>query len=84
MGDLGALSDPSITRHFDNEWENSIRNIVRRVLDDAKTREQTTAASANRLAEEFAAQPHPIWGHRVMNIVRSLVADNWAEASQRA
>ena len=32
---------------------------------------------ANKLADELALQPHPIWGHRTRAIIDGLIADEW-------
>ena len=42
-----------------------IQRVVRRNLE------------AVRLAEEFAAVPHPIWGHRGKQIIAGLVESHW-------
>ncbi len=70
-------NDPAIERHFDAEWDNSVANVVRRVLRSAKADGITTSQAANRLADELAEQPHPIWGHRAQAIISSLVANHW-------
>jgi len=70
-------SDPAISRHFGREWDNSVYVITRRALELAEQQSITTAAAANRLADELARQPHPIWGHRTRAIIDGLVADRW-------
>ena len=37
----------------------------------------TTGAAANALSDYYAAQPHPIWGHRSQAIINSLLRDSW-------
>ena len=70
-------NDPAIGRHFGREWDNSVYVITRRALELAEQQSITTAAAANRLADELARQPHPIWGHRTRAIIDGLVADRW-------
>ena len=69
--------DPAIERHFGRDWDNSVYVITRRALELATAQGITTAAAANRLADELAVQPHPIWGHRTRAIVDGLLADQW-------
>jgi len=70
-------NDPAVTRHFGREWDNSVYVITRRALELAEQQNITTAAAANRLADELAREPHPIWGHRTRAIIDGLVADRW-------
>ena len=51
--------------------------ITRRALELATAQGITTAAAANKLADELALQPHPIWGHRTRAIIDGLIADEW-------
>lgn len=69
--------DPAITRHFGRDWDNSIWKVSQSVLDRAKAERIPTAIAAKRIADELAAEPHPIWGHRCKQIVESLVARRW-------
>lgn len=81
----GNLSnDPAILRHFDGAdgWQGSVYNVTRQVLERARDEGTTSVAAANRLADELAAEPHPIWGDRARRIVDSLVHDHW-EAERR-
>lgn len=70
-------NDPAIERHFGREWSNSVYLITRRALERAASEGITSAAAANQLADELAAEPHPIWGHRTRAIIDGLVADRW-------
>lgn len=69
--------DPAIERHLGREWDNSVFVITRRALELAEREGITTAAAANRLADELALVPHPIWGNRTRGIIAGLVADGW-------
>ena len=76
----GHLSgDPMIARHLDTRWTGGIQQTVLRVLEDAHTRDVSPVAAANRLADELAEKPHPIWGTRTRRIIASLVAERWHE-----
>ena len=76
----GSLAnDPSILRHFDGPegWEGSVYNVTCQVLERARVEGTTSVAAANRMADERAAQPHPIWGERAGQIVESLIEGHW-------
>ena len=76
----GSLShDPAVLRHFDRDWENSVFAVTLRILASARAQGTTTSDAANRLADDLAARPHPLWGHRARAIVDGLVADGWAQ-----
>lgn len=69
--------DPAIERHLGREWDNSVFVITRKCLELAEREGITTAAAANRMADEAALVPHPIWGNRTRGIIAGLVADRW-------
>jgi len=69
--------DPAILRHYDREWENGIWALTQRVLRNSDATGEATDVEAVRLAEEFAAVPHPIWGHRGKQIIAGLVEAHW-------
>ncbi len=73
--------DPAIERHLGREWTNSVFNATQRVLARAKRDHISTAQAANTIADELAAELHPIWGHRGLQIIESLVAQGWARPS---
>jgi glutamate dehydrogenase/leucine dehydrogenase len=74
-GSIG--DDPTIRRHLDPECPIGIHATVLRVLELARDSDITPLEAANRLADELAEQPHPVWGPRGREIVASLVADGW-------
>jgi glutamate dehydrogenase/leucine dehydrogenase len=69
--------DPAIERHFGRDWDGSVFHVTRRALELAEQQGITTAAAANRLADERAREPHPFWGLRARGIVDGLVAGEW-------
>jgi len=76
----GAVpADPAIERHFGRDWENSLFVITQRVLARARDEGVTTATAANRLADELARVPHPIWPDRARQIMQGLLRDAWHE-----
>ncbi|MDH3211298.1 MAG: hypothetical protein OEM05_02325 [Myxococcales bacterium] len=72
--------DPTVRRHLDPAYPLGIHAIVLRALESARASDRTPVEAANRLADDLAEQPHPIWGPRVRAIVTSLVADGWDTA----
>jgi len=48
-----------------------------RVLNESRETGDPPARVAIRHADEMAAQPHPIFGHRGQQIIDSLVAEGW-------
>jgi leucine dehydrogenase len=72
-----SRGDPAIERHLGREWDNSVFVITRRALELAEREGITTAAAANRLADELAQVPHPVWGDRTRGIIAGLVASRW-------
>eukprot|EP00744_Colponema_vietnamica_P002718 GILI01004233.1.p1 GENE.GILI01004233.1~~GILI01004233.1.p1 ORF type:complete len:468 (+),score=161.33 GILI01004233.1:89-1492(+) len=74
----GSLQeDPAITRHFRADWDNAVFNVTKKVLEMSRDKNITTTKAANMLADSLAAVPHPIFPHRSMDIMRSLVKDKW-------
>jgi len=81
VGKLGDHNDdPAIARHLnDPDWENSVVNITKTVLQKAQDEAITPGQAANALADAYAAIEHPIWGHRSQQIINSLLRDGWVD-----
>jgi leucine dehydrogenase len=78
VGRLGDhKDDPAIARHLERDWANAVFPVTKAVIAKAKADGVTTGAAANALSDEYAAQPHPIWGHRSQAIIDSLLRDSW-------
>jgi hypothetical protein len=75
--------DPAFERHLGETWDNSIYRLSLKVLAEARASGRTPARVALDLAEERSFEPHPIQGHRGVQIIRSLVDSGWA-ASRRS
>ena len=73
--------DPMVARHLDRNWPCSIQRMTLRILEDAHARGVSPVAAANRLADELAEDPHPVWGKRAREIIASLVEERWHEQS---
>ncbi|UCF68591.1 MAG: Glu/Leu/Phe/Val dehydrogenase [Acidobacteriota bacterium] len=70
--------DPMIEAHLDQQWENGIYRLSLAVLARADESGSTPARIALELAERRSRELHPIFGHRGVEIIRSLIADGWA------
>ena len=70
--------DPAFEEHLGDTGDNSIYRLSLSVLEEARRTGRTPARVALALAEERSLEPHPIWGHRAIRIIRSLVASGWA------
>lgn len=76
----GSLpGDPALERHFGRAWDGSVFHTTRRVLELGRERALTPTQAANLLADELAAEPHPIWGDRARAIVDALWESRWHE-----
>jgi len=69
--------DPILIRHLGRQWDLSIYKLTRRVLETAASRGTHPGHEAKLLADAFATQTHPIWGHRGRAIIDSLLVDHW-------
>jgi glutamate dehydrogenase/leucine dehydrogenase len=70
--------DPAFYRHLGTEWDNSIYNLSLTILEEAKRTGRTPHRIACATADERAREPHPVWGHRGVRIIDSLVRGGWA------
>jgi len=70
--------DPIVEQHLGDEWENSVFNLSLEVLEKARQSDRTTAQVALELAEHRSFEKHPLFGHRGVQIIRSLAASDWA------
>jgi leucine dehydrogenase len=71
--------DPLFERHLSKDWEHSVFGTTLRVLEESKTTGVPSGKIAVQLAERLSLEPHPIFGHRGRQIIRSLVSDRWPE-----
>lgn len=74
--------DPIIARHLDADWEHGIPQVTRRVFEVARRDASTPMAAANRLADDRAGDPHPIFGDRAQTLVRALIEGGWDQQEQ--
>jgi len=72
-------NDEFIERHLEREWEHSVFRTTLQVLEGSRTDGLPPARTAMNLADELSLQPHPIFGHRGVRIINSIVEDCWFE-----
>jgi glutamate dehydrogenase/leucine dehydrogenase len=72
--------DPRIEDHLGREGDHSIYALTRRILTRADGDPCTPLEIAQLLADQMAAQPHPLFGTRAQRIVRSVTRE-WAGGS---
>ncbi len=70
--------DSRMEAHLGDEWENSVYNLSLAVLDQARRAGTTPARVAVETAERRSLEKHPLWGHRGVEIIRSVARGGWA------
>ncbi len=73
-----VTDDPAIERHLGDEWESGIYRLALAVLAEAEENRVPPARVARKLADRRSLETHPVWGHRGLQIIRSLIASDWA------
>ncbi|NOY24199.1 MAG: Glu/Leu/Phe/Val dehydrogenase [Acidobacteria bacterium] len=66
-------NDPAIYRHLNYEWENAIYALTKNIVLDSKKSGMTTYEQALHMTQKKMREPHPIWGNRSREIIRSLI-----------
>ncbi|RIB22988.1 hypothetical protein C2G38_2074125 [Gigaspora rosea] len=66
-------NDPIFEKHLGDTWENSIYNLTKSVLSTAAASSRTPQEVAIELAEKRSFVKNPIFGHRGIQIINSLV-----------
>lgn len=79
---FGYDDGASIERHLGDDWPSGIYQVTREVLTKASETGSSPDRVALEMAERLSFEPHPIWGHRPVRIVRELVRSGWANLSQ--
>ncbi len=69
--------DEFIERHLQRDWEHSVFKTALQVLNESKSKGTPPAETAMKLADEQSLEPHPVFGHRGVRIIESLVQDCW-------
>lgn len=72
-----VTNDPAKERHFGREWKHSIFNATLDVLKESKEKNIGTDQAAKSIADKLANEPHPIWGHRSAQIIKSVINSDW-------
>ncbi|KAJ1557915.1 hypothetical protein HK405_014861, partial [Cladochytrium tenue] len=55
------------------EWDNSIYNLTRKILQQSSESGKTTHELAQELAEARMRELHPIFGHRGRDVIQGIV-----------
>lgn len=71
------IEDPMLSERLGKEFEHSVYNAAKRVLMLAEKNGVCTDTAASEIAHQLMQQEHPIWGHRALEIQKSLVRNNW-------
>ena len=71
--------DEFIERHLQRDWQHSVFKTTMQVLNESRSGGLAPAHAAMNLADELSLQPHPIFGHRGVRIIKSIVEDRWFE-----
>lgn len=84
--DAGYVTDdPLIESHLDAACPSSIQQTTRRVLERSRATGTPPSRVAEEMADELSLVPHPVFGHRGIAILRSLVEGGWhAEGGRHA
>ena len=72
--------DPLFERHLTRDWEHSVYKTTLRVLHKSCSTSTPSAEIAMQLADRLSLEEHPIFGHRGLQIISSLVSDRWHES----
>ena len=70
-------NDESIERHFEKEWKHSIFNTTMNVLNESKNKNIGSDEAAKKIADQLQEEEHPIFGHRGIKIIQSILKSNW-------
>jgi glutamate dehydrogenase/leucine dehydrogenase len=70
-------NDDAINQHFSKKWKHSIYNIATEVFETSKKENIPTSEVAVELADKLSLENHPIFGHRGVKIIDSLVKNEW-------
>eukprot|EP01080_Neovahlkampfia_damariscottae_P002220 gene2220-2394_t len=70
-------NDEAIEKHFARTWKHSIFNTTMDVLNEAEDKNIGSDEAAKKIADRLQEEEHPIFGHRGIQIIRSIVKSNW-------
>ncbi|MCD4794968.1 MAG: leucine dehydrogenase [Bacteroidales bacterium] len=70
-------NDEFFERHLTKEWNQGVYQTTLSVLKEAKETGQPTSKSAIKQATNLSMELHPVFGHRSLKIIESLIKDKW-------
>ncbi|KAJ3088161.1 hypothetical protein HK102_009423 [Quaeritorhiza haematococci] len=72
---MGSLeNDPKLDQHLGRTWDNSIYNLLRKVLKDADATGTTPHKIAIKLADERSREVNLLYGHRGQVVIDTVVS----------
>ncbi len=71
--------DEFIERHLQKEWKHGVYQTTLSVLKEARETGKPTSEIAIKQATEMSMREHPVFGHRSLKIIQSLVKNKWYE-----
>lgn len=71
--------DPAIAAHLDRNNPGGVYQRLLEVLERAAASGNAPAVEATLLANELAAETHPMWGRRAQDIIDYLARGGWAD-----
>ncbi len=69
--------DEYFERHLTKEWNQGVYQTTLSVLKEAKETGQPTSKAAIKQATDLSMELHPVFGHRSLKIIESLVKEKW-------
>ena len=72
-------NDDFIERHLQKDWKHGVYQTTLSVLKEAQKTGKPTSEIAIKQATEMSMQEHPVFGHRSLKIIQSLVKNKWFE-----
>ena len=70
-------NDDFIERHLLKDWKNGVYQTTLSVLKEANETGRPTSRVAIKQATDMSMEKHPIFGHRSLKIIQSLVTNKW-------
>jgi len=69
--------DEYFERHLTDEWKHGVYQTTLSVLEEAKKTGQPTSKVAIKQATDMSMELHPVFGHRSIKIIDSLLHNKW-------
>jgi glutamate dehydrogenase/leucine dehydrogenase len=73
--------DSEVEKHLSTDWEHSIYKRAVEVFAEAASTGINTAKIARDMADTLSEETHPVFGHRGVKIIESLVRSGWEKGN---